>query len=63
LRNIINVAVAVPMLDCNLLVANADRGGKPAIIKAGSVNKPPPPANVSRKPATMATKNKKANNS
>jgi hypothetical protein len=30
----------------------------PLIISAGSVNKPPPPAKVSRKPAIMAMVNK-----
>ena len=55
---IIKAAVAVPTVLWNLLVPNAARGGAPARIRAGSVNSPPPPASVSRKPATTAIRNK-----
>ena len=55
--NIIKVAVAVPILLWNLFVPSTASGGIPLKNNAGTVSKPPPPAKVSRKPATMAVKN------
>lgn len=39
----------------NLLVAMAANGSNPAMNKAGSVSRPPPPAMASKKPARNAT--------
>ena len=58
-----NVAVAVPILPCNLLVPRAAKGGMPDKINAGRDINPPPPANVSSNPAITATKNSNTNNS
>jgi hypothetical protein len=51
-------ADAVPKTPWNLLVPKATNGGTPAINKAGTVIKPPPPEMASTKPANMATKNR-----
>jgi hypothetical protein len=48
----------VPNTDCNLFVANALAGDKPAHKSAGIVRRPPPPAIVSIVPATNPTTNK-----
>ena len=52
-----NEATNVPLLPCNLLVANATEGGIPSINIVGMVINPPPPAIVSTQPARVATKN------
>ena len=59
----IKVAVAVPMLPCNLFVPSAAKGGIPLKIRAGIEINPPPPAKVSNSPATIAITNKRDNNS
>ena len=48
------IAIPVPNTDCNLLVASAFTGGKPAVSSAGIMIKPPPPAIASMKPVNTA---------
>jgi hypothetical protein len=45
------------MLLWNLFVPSTAKGGIPLKINAGTVSKPPPPARVSKKLATIAVKN------
>ena len=51
----VTAAVSVPKLPCSLLVAMAWTGGTPTSSRAGMTSNPPPPARVSRNPATNAT--------